>query len=302
MWAEFKEKPFESAFLAELGRLTNILFSPDQNDEGILGFDGSFFLPLPTHRYLFPYVRFRRWPHYFGMSASEIDHFGAELDARLPPFNLNFFVQYKRPEWLHRSNATEWASWGDCYFRYTIEPKQQGLLEKIVAASSGRAAVVYAAPAFWKSRDLFMHTKAGSVAANSNIASAEMLAGHQRFTYLNAGHFGVAHSEPESIEGPSLEATLAKARENEALPFTKHIKDAAALISRILEGDEDDYLLWQAARDAILDSESYDAFRGARGSWIDALVSMAAFAQAFDIRIASVGTDKATDAGGTALV
>lgn len=289
MWAEFKEKPFENAFLAELARHTNIQFSPDQTDEGLLGFDGAFFLPLPKMHLFFPYVRFRRWRHLVGMTASEIDSFGAVLDARLPPFNLNLFVQYKRPEWLKQSNATEWSSWGHPYFRYTIEPKQQGLLEKIANTAAGRAAVIYAAAAFWKSSDLFALGLTNEIISNSNLASAELLSGHQRLTYAAAGSFGIAHSEPENVEGPSLATILAGGESNERLPFTKHMKMTAGLIDRTLGDDSGDYQLLQAARAAMLGGELGDVFPRDQGSWIDALISIAAFTQAFDIRIVAVG-------------
>jgi hypothetical protein len=223
------------------------------------------------------------------MSPSEIDDFGAALDARLPPFNLNLFVQYKRPEWLQRSNASEWASWNTSYYRYTIEPKQQGLLEKIIAAAAGRAAVVYAAPAFWESSELFDLARSGGIVANSNVASAAMLTGHQRLTYRAPGSFGIAHSEPENVEGPSLDTILRGSVDNERLPFTKHMKAAAGLIEGVLDGD--DRQLWQAAREAILGGEFGEAYPRARGSWIDAVVSMAAFVQALDIRVSAVGSE-----------
>ena len=292
MWAEFKEKPFETYFLAEMARRTSVLFSPDQTDEGILGFDGAFFIPDPDFRFLFPFIRSRRWPHFAGMIASEIDHFGRALDARLPPFNLNLFVQYKRPEWMRRSSAAEWASWNAAYYRYTIDAKQQGLLENILAAAAGRAAVVYASPAFWANSDLFALAGSNGIIANSNIASADMLTGHDRFTYTVPGGHGIAHSEPETVEGPSLDAIFAGGADNERLPFTKHVKATANLIERGLDEGSADYALWQSAREAILGGDFAGAYPRARGTWIDAVVSMMAFSQAFDIRIAAIGTDE----------
>lgn len=243
MWAEFKEKPFETYFLAELSRLTNILYSPDQTDEGILGFDGAFFLPLPEWSDFFPYMRFRRWRHLVGIPASAIDDFGQALNDRLPPFNLNLFVQYKRPERLSRSNAAEWPSWNTPYFRYTVEEKQQQLLEKIAAAAAGRAAVVYAAAAFHKSAELFAHAEAGTVVASSNIASAELLTGHQRFSFVSPGHFGTGHSEPRNVESPSLDTIIRAADENEPLPFTRQMKAAAEIIGRALEDDREAFAI-----------------------------------------------------------
>jgi hypothetical protein len=45
MWAEFKEKTFETAFVGELRLLTNVIYAPDQCDEALLGFDASAFVP-----------------------------------------------------------------------------------------------------------------------------------------------------------------------------------------------------------------------------------------------------------------
>ncbi len=43
MKAQFKEKTYEKQFGIEIGRLTNIVYSPDQCDEKYLGFDDAFF-------------------------------------------------------------------------------------------------------------------------------------------------------------------------------------------------------------------------------------------------------------------
>ena len=289
MWAEFKEKTYETYFLAEVARLTNILYSPDQTDEGALGIDGSFFLSLPARRWVFPYRRFRHWRRLTGISASEIADFGAELNGRLPMFRLNLFVQYKRPEWMHRSNATEWSSWHAPYFRYTIEAKQQGLLENIVETGAGRAAVVYAAAAFRLSSELFSHAEAGTVVLNSNISSVEMLNGHNRFTYIEPGSTGIAHSEPDAIESPSLDTILARMKDNESLPFTKHMKLTAQSIESVLGDDREARDLWEASRRAILGGDFVEAYPRGRDTWIEAIVSIAAFAQAFNVRVSAVG-------------
>ncbi|MGB3721508.1 MAG: hypothetical protein WA979_01660 [Pacificimonas sp.] len=289
MWAKFKEKTYEMYFLAELARLTNILYSPDPVDEGALGFDGSFLLPLPLGRIAFPYVRLGRWQRLSGISATEINDFGAELNNHLPPFRLNLFVQYKRPEWLHRSNATEWESWGTPYFRYTIKAKQQGLLENIVQAAAGRAAVVYAAAAFRRDSELFAYAEVGTVVSNSNISSVEMLTGHERFTYNRPGSSGVAHSEPEAVEGLSLDAILARMEGNEGLPFTTHMKLTAESIQSVIGDDRGARELWKASRRAIIGGDFAEIYPRGQDTWIEAIISIAAFAQAFDIRVSAVG-------------
>lgn len=237
----------------------------------------------------FPYMRFRRWRHLIGIPAGAIDDFGEELNSHLPLFRLNLFVQYKRPEWMHRSNATEWPSWSTPYYRYTIEAKQQGLLEDIVGAAAGRAAVVYAAAAFRLNSELFAHAEAGTVVPNSNVASVEMLTGHERFTYTAPGSYGIAHSEPEAVEGPSLDTILARMEGNEGLPFTKHMKLTAQVIEDAMGDDRGARDLWEASRRAIIGGDfAGDSPRG-RGTWIDAIISIIAFAQAFDVRVSAAG-------------
>lgn len=121
MKAQFKEKTYETAFLGELWAQTNYVFAPDQWDEFNLGFDGAAFLPRDFLPSIFPFVRRRRWHRYIGISATEINNFGKELNDRLPPFKLNLFVQFKRNEYLKYRNSKEWPIWNSAYYRYSIE-------------------------------------------------------------------------------------------------------------------------------------------------------------------------------------
>jgi hypothetical protein len=291
MKVKFKEKTYESYFQTELGRRTNVSFAPDQTDEGLLGFDGAFHLPFGFLPDIFPYVRARRWRHFVGFSASDIDSFGAELNDRLPPFNLNLFAQYKRPEHMERSNATEWSSWGAPYYRYTTEDHQQRLLEKVAEAALGRAAVVYASPAFWSSADLFTYGRDGGIVAHSNIADVARLSGHHRFSYVSAGYHGVGHSEPEPVQSEPFDVILRRGLEQEAMPFTRQIKGLDEMIRTVLKDDRPSYDLWQRARAAVIGGDLADAYPRARGSWIDAIFSVIAFGQAFDMRITALGVD-----------
>lgn len=288
MWVQFKEKTYETYFQTELGRLTNVSFAPDQSDEGTLGFDGAFFLEMAILARHFPIMP-RHLPLLAGMTVSDIDSFGRRLNDRLPPFKLNLFVQYKRPEWLSRSNAAEWPSWNEPYFRYSADKKQQGLLEKIAASAHGRAAVVYAAPAFWKATELFQLAQDGLIVERSNIAEVAQLSGHSRFSYKSAGNAGIGHSDPEPVESEPFEAILRRGEELEPLPFTRHLKMLDELIRNSLEKEPDSLALWESARDAILGGPAVDTVSRTRGTWIDAIVSMIAFSQAFDTRISALG-------------
>lgn len=251
---------------------------------------GAFLLPIALLPIL-PYVRGRRWRRFVGFSASDIAYIGAELDERLPPFSLNLFAQYRRPEYLARSNASEWSSWCVPYYRYTSDERQQRLLERVAQTAHGRAAVVYASPAFWSATDLFTFARDGGIVTNSNIADVARMTGHHRFSYVERGHVGIGHSDPEPVESEPFEAILGRGLEQEAVPFTRQLKGLDELIRSVLRDDRPSYDLWQRARQAAIGGDLTDTYPRARGSWIDAVVSIIAFGQAFDVRITALGID-----------
>ncbi|MBZ0215642.1 MAG: hypothetical protein K8F25_03735 [Fimbriimonadaceae bacterium] len=276
-------------FVGELRLLTNQVFAPDQCDEKFLGFDAAFYLDWGRLFPMLPYVRFRRRPHYVGMPASEIGEFGRELDRRLRPYHLNLFIQFKRPEYLVRSNASEWRFWNDNYFRYRTNEKQQQLLNRIVTKGSGRAAVVYAAPAFHTSNQLYSHTSNEAVIENSNIASAELLNGHSRFSFIKAGNFGTGHSDPIEITSPAMKEIIEVPTDAEGLTFTLHMKNTANFIKQTLEDDLESRETLELARRALLRGDISEVYPGAEGSWLDATITVVAFSTAFGLRFCAIG-------------
>lgn len=288
MKVKFKEKTYETFFQSELARLTNHSFAPDQTDEGLLGFDGSFYISYLKHPDLFPYVRRRRRYRLAGMPASAIDEFGEELNSRLPPFNLNMFIQYKRPEYMSRSNSAEWPSWSKAYYRFDIEDHQQKLLQKIADVANGRAAVTYASPAFSENKELFDHAVDGTIIENSNISDVALMRGHHRFSYCNAGHHGIGHSDPERLESEPLASIFARSIDNDSMPFTRHVKDLDRIIRASLEGDQSGFALWEAVRASLREISDGDMVVPRDGSWLDAVDSMIAFGLAFDVRVTAM--------------
>jgi hypothetical protein len=79
--------------------------------------------------------------------------------------------------------------------------------------------------------------------------------------------------------------------EQEATPFTRQLKGLDELIRTVLRDDRPSYDLWQLARQATIGGELTDFYPRARSSWIDAVVSVIAFGQAFDVQITSLGLD-----------
>lgn len=290
MKAQFKEKTFETAFVGELRLLTNELFAPDQCDEFFLGFDAAAHIPWEFLPPILPFMRRRRWGRLFGISASEIGDFGRRLNDRLPPFRLNLFIQFKRNEYMKTSNAKERPHWNTPYFRYKIEARQQKLMAKIADVAQGRAASVYAAAAFYLSDELFNYQANETVIENSSIASAKLLSGHKVFSYNSAGNFGIGHSDPEEIQSPSIEEILEQSRKSEALPFTQHVKATAEFLNEISSIDKETKYTLDLARKALLGGELSEIYPRAEGSWFDAIVTIVAFNNAFDIRTCGIST------------
>lgn len=289
MWAEFKEKTYENAFLAEMARLTNVLYSPDQNDENILGFDGAAFFPWHELPPFFPYVRRRRWRHLIGLSMSEFDWLAQRLDSVLPPFKFNVFLQYKRPEFLVRATAAEWSSWSRPYFRYGITPHQQALLQRVLAKAGHRAAVVYAAPAFHTARDLFRFGRDGQVMANSNVAGVGLIGDHGRFSFTSAGGYGIGHSKPTVIQSPPFGSLLESGMDSEGLPFTKHLKVLAGEIEEVIAEREDDRDLFELARETILGGPLAVEYPRTEKTFMGAIITIISFSEAFGVRVCAIG-------------
>lgn len=293
MWAEFKEKTFETAFVGELRLLTSIIYAPDQRDEYFLGFDASAYIPTELLPPFLPYIRVRARRHLQGISATELNQFGKSLNDRLPPFRLNLFIQFKRPEYLKRKTASEWNFWKRRYFRYGIAKRQQSLLNKIIEVGCGRAVAVYAVPAFHKSDDLFRNQLDNTIIQNTNVLSAAYLTGHSKCTFVEAGNRGIGHSEPQELQSPSLKELIAEKDEESAdesrLPFTRHVKETADTINRLFENDFESRNTLKLAKQAIIGGDLSEDFPRAEGSWFDAVVTMVAFSSAFGIRVCAIG-------------
>lgn len=289
MKAEFKEKTYEKYFSSELARLTNITYSPDQVDEFFLGFDDAFFLrPDDILRWPFPFMRPSRRRRLLGMTLSELDFLAAEMSELLPPFKFNLFVQYKRPEYLSRRSAQEWACWDAPYFRYFTTPHQQQILEAINTQSHGRSATVYASPAFWRANDLWSIASNERIVANSNIASVARLNGHTTFTYSTAGNMGKGHSEPVTLESVALEALLASGLEQSPMPLVKHMTQTAEQVRSAVAESSIGAPLFELARTATLKRSPFGE-RLESSAFASAAATLEAFSDAFGVAFYAMG-------------
>lgn len=207
MRTKYEEKTYESYFNSELSRKANIYFPIGQVQEGNFGFDAAFFLKNKRlwKKFGFPYPFWRLWDYPFhGVDfreiADEMEHFlQMELD-HLPTMKTNLLFQYKKPEYIYYANGGEWHLWKEPYFRYCIYEEQQDLLIHIHNTFGNQVLVLYAAPAIKTIDELVEKYKRKEIIENSNFTKAVDLNNHRKNTYVEAGIFSIACSEPEKIE------------------------------------------------------------------------------------------------------
>lgn len=276
---EFKEKTFEKHFGHELARLTNFTFSPDQCDESLLGFDEAFFMPEEWFFRIGPYVRRRRRSRLTGIEIDEFNKLGKEIARHMPDFRLNLFIQFKRPTYLTSRGAKEWSDWRQSYYRYETTPHQQEALERIDAQSYGRAATIYASPAFWQADDLWKHVRSNAVVDHSNMTNVAKLKDHEHYSYIEPGYFGKGHSETVDIESDPLQQIIGTGFErNGPLPLNQHLKKTAAAIMEATSSSDLVTPVFQRVQTAM-------GFENLNpNSLYDAIAIIGIFSEAFDVR------------------
>lgn len=218
MQAEFEEKQYEQHLNLELLKGSNLLFPPGQYLENTVGFDAALFTVHPKFWKNFPNLY--KWRHWLLHSAPKGISLPLELWQLIedsiedfPKFRFNAFIQHKRPEYMKRSDASEWRSWNSSYYRYRLMSHQQDALCKIDRVIGNDGVVVYACPAFHKTSELWDAIEKRKLIEFSNFCQVRRLTGHNTFTYREPGNFGIAHSEPEQIESEIFLAKMTRLSE-----------------------------------------------------------------------------------------
>lgn len=211
MQPKYEEKTFESYFNSELDRKASVYFPFGQVQEGGIGADASALLRNRRLWRRFGYRYFFKIP-YSGTELSDIaaemeQHLGIEIN-NIPRMKANVLFQYKRPELITSSRGAEWAHWNKKYFRYNIYQKQQELLAHIAVKFGNEALVLYASPALEDVNDLVSAKRRGTIIKDTNFRPALDLTGHHKNTYIKAGTYSIACSEPERLEQFELLARL----------------------------------------------------------------------------------------------
>lgn len=175
--------------------------------EGILGLDSV----AHSRRWLlWRKLGYPFWfsPQFSGVDLTEIAHemeryLGREV-KNIPAMKVNLLFQYKRPQYITMSTGSEWHLWNQKYFRYELYAQQHALLSHIETKFWNDAVVLYAAPSVVDVSELVNLKRAGSIIDHTNFRRARELDGHHRNTYIKAGTYSQACSEPEKIENFNL--------------------------------------------------------------------------------------------------
>lgn len=213
MYAEFEEKTYEQHLTSELVHSRRLFFPPGQVLENIVGFDVA--LRTSNHHFwkLFPRM-YPWWRRMFFMHPQGVHlrhEWWQELEDEIehfPKFKFNCFIQAKRPNRMVRSDAAEYASWNEPYFRYDTFLSQQQALERLAQKTSGKAVVAYACPAFHTYGELWAAINSGQLVKQSNFCEIAKLNGHGRYSFVSSGNLGIAHSDPTPIESRPFEEVL----------------------------------------------------------------------------------------------
>lgn len=242
MKAKFEEKTFESYFNNELDRKSDIYFPPGQVLEGSLGFDASSF---SRNRGLWRKLGYPFWfqPHFKGLSLREIaDEMEYILDIELdniPTMKANLLFQYKRPELITSSLGSEWKHWNQAYFRYNVYSEQQDLLNNIHQKFNSEVLIVYASPCTNDINELVKNRR--NIINHSNFAKAVDLNGHHRNTYIQAGTYSIACSEPTRIDSLNILETINNLGKLELETEKRNNKDLVTEFSNTIQTIMNEY-------------------------------------------------------------
>lgn len=256
--AEFEEREFETPLYQQLRVANNHVWSPGQVLENHVGFDYS---ALCVDSYFWA-IHGLSEP-YDGFMLEEMFHRRLwrrrEIRRPLPNFSLNLFLQAKRPEIRARlTKALKGNFLKAPYWRIAINSDQQATLESLAMATKGKSLVCYATPAFDRLSQLYSHTTAGSIVANSSFPEAQWLIGHDGWNYDSPGAKGIANADPHYFEERDLlERIDHLLAENEIVDERAYGANLKALAQSVISSSKGSEL-GNSAREALFSQRVYE--------------------------------------------
>lgn len=261
MNAEFEEKTYENYFNAELDTKSSIYFPFGQVQEGVIGIDSA---TNSHNRHLWRMLGYPFWfrPHFSGTDLSEIAeemqrYLGEEV-RYIPPMQVNLLFQFKRPQFIVSRLGKEWKHWNKSYYRYDIYKKQHDLLLHLEKNFGSEALVIYASPAISNVTDLVEIKKQQKIIDNSNYKQAAELSGHGRNTYVEAGTYSIACSQPERIENFHLIELLSAQQKNNNLSNKEFIIQTNEKAVTSLSNFKEYYEAYNSLMESYVDIKNYN--------------------------------------------
>lgn len=247
-FAEFEEKEFEGALYNQLANGLCNVWTPGQCLEKYIGFDYSG--DIRSHDF---------WKR-FGVDMPNgvvLDHCNLDFlwDKKsnirpLPNFNLNLFIQAKRP-YVYTGRRKD-SVYKYKHYSFKINMKQQKILEQLNAKLNKEALMVYAAPAFGTRNELYSHIKDRDIISYTSFPKVDSLCNHTRWYYYDA-YNGIAHSEPEEKKTYNIfnliDEFRKKSNDSNGGEFRKNIYKLSITIENVLHEFEKEiqvqFFFWQ---------------------------------------------------------
>jgi len=238
MLPKYEEKTFESYFNTELSRRSKIYFPFGQVQEGSIGADSA---AMSQNLWLWKLLGYPSYRHFTGedlrVIADEMERHLNHAIRHIPAIKTNLLFQYKRPEVITRANGAEWPHWKQCYFRYAIYAEQQKLLQHIDGKFGSKALILYASPALADVNDLVNTKISGKIIEATNFCRVAKLHGHHRNTYIHAGLYSIACSDPEELPPFDLLATLDMLEYSRSESNIENVQTFTSLVRNATEDD-----------------------------------------------------------------
>ena len=229
--ADFEESEFRGPLYNQLERGNHLVWEPGQVFEKHIGIDRAAYVTDPSfwalHGHLTPM---------HGVVLVDFDWnyiWKARLKNKaLPDFQLNLFLQAKRPHAGTRPRGKiRKAGLTADYWKFEVTPHQQVALERMSKSLSAKALVCYASPAFHTQAALYEHTKNQSIVSASTFPAVDTLAGHGAWYYDKGGLLGVANPDFTRVDVEPLERRIARLVEQ----GQEQRLDAAATLKNLAE-------------------------------------------------------------------
>ncbi|MRT00671.1 hypothetical protein GJQ57_18670 [Ralstonia pickettii] len=230
--ADFEESEYRGPLYNQLERGNHLVWEPGQVFEKHIGIDRAAYVTDPY----FWGLHGRMGP----MGGAILVDYNWDYIWKnrikykvLPDFQLNLFLQAKRPHAGTRPRGrVREEGITSHYWKFDITKHQQVALENVSRNLDGKALVCYAAPAFHTQAELYTHTKDQSIVPNSTFPLVSELAGHGAWYYDRGGCFGVANPDFERIAVEPLLDRIRRFLE----ASQRHEHDAVRSLKQLAEG------------------------------------------------------------------